>query len=331
MATPYNHKAIEQKWRKHWQEHPVNVNDGKKPKYYCLDMFPYPSGSGLHVGHWRGYVISDVWSRYKLLNGYYVIHPMGWDAFGLPAENYAIKMGTHPRISTEANIKNIKRQINEISAIYDWDMEVNTTDPEFYKWTQWIFVKMFKKGLAYEKQMPINWCPSCKTGLANEEVVNGKCERCGADVTKKNLRQWMLKITAYADRLLADLDKLDWPEKVKKMQAEWIGKSHGAEVNFKVDGRDDEITVYTTRPDTLHGATITRRDTQTIDTAQQSDPQEQKNNHVRQNTHIPINQCQCKHRKKEEQYSSGKQTDAEEPDNRRSSQSGKCFDNRDTG
>ena len=149
MATPYNHKAIEQKWRKHWQEHPVNVNDGKKPKYYCLDMFPYPSGSGLHVGHWRGYVISDVWSRYKLLNGYYVIHPMGWDAFGLPAENYAIKMGTHPRISTEANIKNIKRQINEISAIYDWDMEVNTTDPEFYKWTQWIFVKMFKKGLAY--------------------------------------------------------------------------------------------------------------------------------------------------------------------------------------
>ena len=256
MATPYNHKAIEQKWRKHWQEHPVNVNDGKKPKYYCLDMFPYPSGSGLHVGHWRGYVISDVWSRYKLLNGYYVIHPMGWDAFGLPAENYAIKMGTHPRISTEANIKNIKRQINEISAIYDWDMEVNTTDPEFYKWTQWIFVKMFKKGLAYEKQMPINWCPSCKTGLANEEVVNGKCERCGADVTKKNLRQWMLKITAYADRLLADLDKLDWPEKVKKMQAEWIGKSHGAEVNFKVDGRDDEITVYTTRPDTLHGATF---------------------------------------------------------------------------
>ena len=166
------------------------------------------------------------------------------------------KMGTHPRISTEANIKNIKRQINEISAIYDWDMEVNTTDPEFYKWTQWIFVKMFKKGLAYEKQMPINWCPSCKTGLANEEVVNGKCERCGADVTKKNLRQWMLKITAYADRLLADLDKLDWPEKVKKMQAEWIGKSHGAEVNFKVDGRDDEITVYTTRPDTLHGATF---------------------------------------------------------------------------
>ena len=190
------------------------------------------------------------------MHGYYVIHPMGWDAFGLPAENYAIKMGVHPEKSTAENIRNIKRQIQEIAAIYDWDMEVNTTDPEFYKWTQWIFVKMFKAGLAYEKEMPINWCPSCKTGLANEEVVNGKCERCGADVTKKNLKQWMLKITKYADRLLADLDKLDWPEKVKKMQTDWIGKSNGAEVNFKVDGSDKEITVYTTRPDTLHGATF---------------------------------------------------------------------------
>lgn len=256
MASGYNHKLIEGKWRKKWEENPINVNDGKKPKYYCLDMFPYPSGNGLHVGHWRGYVISDVWSRYKLMQGHYVIHPMGWDAFGLPAENYAIKNGVHPSISTASNIANIKKQINQIAAIYDWDMEVNTTDPEFYKWTQWIFVQMFKKGLAYEKQMPINWCPSCKTGLANEEVVNGKCERCGADVTKKNLRQWMLKITAYAERLLADLDKLDWPEKVKKMQSEWIGKSYGAEVNFKVDGREDEITVYTTRPDTLHGATF---------------------------------------------------------------------------
>ena len=256
MAAPYNHKAIEAKWRKRWEENPVNVDDGKKPKYYCLDMFPYPSGSGLHVGHWRGYVISDVWSRYKLLQGHYIIHPMGWDAFGLPAENYAIKMGTHPKISTAENIKNIKKQINEIAAIYDWDMEVNTTDPQFYKWTQWIFVNMFKAGLAYEKQMPINWCPSCKTGLANEEVVNGECERCGSPVTKKNLRQWMLKITKYADRLLDDLDKLEWPEKVKKMQTDWIGKSYGAEVNFKVDGREEEITVYTTRPDTLHGATF---------------------------------------------------------------------------
>ena len=252
----YNHSAIEKKWKKNWEANPVNVDDGKKPKYYCLDMFPYPSGSGLHVGHWRGYVISDVWSRYQVLKGNYVIHPMGWDAFGLPAENYAIKMGVHPAKSTAENVANIKRQINEIAALYDWDREVNTTDPSFYKWTQWIFVQMFKKGLAYEKEFPINWCPSCKTGLANEEVVDGKCERCGTPVTKKNLRQWMLKITAYADRLLNDLDKLDWPEKVKKMQSDWIGKSYGAEVNFKVDGRDENIVVYTTRPDTLYGATF---------------------------------------------------------------------------
>ena len=256
MATQYNHSAIEKKWRENWEEKPINVNDGKKEKYYCLDMFPYPSGSGLHVGHWRGYVISDVWSRYQLLKGKYVIHPMGWDAFGLPAENYAIKMGVHPAKSTEANISNIKKQIKQIAAIYDWDMEVNTTDPEFYKWTQWIFVQMFKKGLAYEKEFPINWCPSCKTGLAYEEVVNGCCERCGSTVTKKNLRQWMLKITAYAERLLNDLDKLDWPEKVKKMQTDWIGKSYGAEVDFPIDGRDEKITVYTTRPDTLYGATF---------------------------------------------------------------------------
>ena len=256
MATQYNHSAIEKKWRENWEAKPINVNDGKKEKYYCLDMFPYPSGSGLHVGHWRGYVISDVWSRYQLLKGKYVIHPMGWDAFGLPAENYAIKMGVHPAKSTEENIKNIKRQIKQIAAIYDWDMEVNTTDPGFYKWTQWIFVQMFKKGLAYEKEFPINWCPSCKTGLANEEVVNGCCERCGTTVTKKNLRQWMLKITAYAERLLNDLDKLDWPEKVKKMQTDWIGKSYGAEVDFPIDGRDEKITVYTTRPDTLYGATF---------------------------------------------------------------------------
>ena len=256
MAVPYNHKAIEKKWRQKWEENPVNVDDGKKPKYYCLDMFPYPSGNGLHVGHWRGYVISDVWSRYKMMQGYYLIHPMGWDAFGLPAENYAIKTGQHPAISTAKNISNIKRQINEIAAIYDWDREVNTTDPDFYKWTQWIFVKMFKEGLAYEKEFPINWCPSCKTGLANEEVVNGCCERCGTPVTKKNLRQWMLRITKYADRLLNDLDKLEWPEKVKKMQTEWIGKSYGAEIDFPVEGKDEKITVYTTRPDTLHGATF---------------------------------------------------------------------------
>ncbi len=256
MAAPFNHRAVEEKWRKNWEKNPVNVNDGKKPKYYCLDMFPYPSGNGLHVGHWRGYVISDVWSRYKLMQGHYIIHPMGWDAFGLPAENYAIKMGVHPAKSTAENVANIKKQINDIAALYDWDMEVNTTDPGFYKWTQWIFVQMFKKGLAYEKEFPINWCPSCKTGLANEEVVNGVCERCGTTVTKKNLRQWMLKITAYAERLLNDLEKLDWPEKVKKMQTDWIGKSYGAEVDFPVEGRDEKITVYTTRPDTLYGATF---------------------------------------------------------------------------
>ena len=252
----YNYSAVEKKWRAKWEVSPININDGKKPKYYCLDMFPYPSGTGLHVGHWRGYVISDVWSRYQMLKGHYVIHPMGWDAFGLPAENFAIKTGQHPEISTKSNIENIKRQIKEISAVYDWDMEINTTDPEYYRWTQWIFTRMFKEGLAYEKEMPINWCPSCKTGLSNEEVVDGKCERCGEEVTKKNLRQWMLKITAYADRLLDDLDDLEWPEKVKKMQSEWIGRSFGAEVDFKVKGSDESITVYTTRPDTLHGATF---------------------------------------------------------------------------
>ena len=254
---PYQAAEIEAKWRKNWEEKPININDGKKNKYYCLDMFPYPSGSGLHVGHWRGYVISDVWCRYMMMNGnHYVIHPMGWDAFGLPAENYAIKMGIHPSISTAENIRNIKRQIKQIGAIYDWDMELNTTDPKFFKWTQWIFVQMFKKGLAYQKEMPINWCPSCKTGLANEEVVDGKCERCGSEVTKKNLKQWMLKITAYADRLLDDLDKLDWPEKVKKMQTDWIGRSYGAEVDFAVDSMDEKVTVFTTRPDTLYGATF---------------------------------------------------------------------------
>lgn len=256
MAVAYNYRAIENKWRKGWTERPVNVDDGKKPKYYCLDMFPYPSGNGLHVGHWRGYVISDAWSRYKMMQGYYLIHPMGWDAFGLPAENYAIQNGVHPSISTAENVKNFKRQLNEISAIYDWDREVNTTDPDYYKWTQWIFVQMFKQGLAYEKEMPINWCPSCKTGLANEEVVDGKCERCHSEVTKKNLRQWMLKITAYADRLLEDLNTLDWPEKVKKMQSDWIGRSYGAEVDFKIEGREEAVTVYTTRPDTLYGATF---------------------------------------------------------------------------
>ena len=252
----YNHAQIEKKWQEFWEKNPINKKDDKKEKYYCLDMFPYPSGAGLHVGHWRGYVISDAWARYQIIKGKYVIHPMGWDAFGLPAENYAIKMGIHPSITTKKNVENIKKQLQQINAIYDWDMEINTTNPKFYKWTQWIFVKMFEKGLAYEKEFPINWCPSCKTGLANEEVVDGKCERCGTAVTKKNLRQWMLKITAYADRLLDDLDTLDWPEKVKKMQSEWIGRSYGAEVNFKLQDSEEQITVFTTRPDTLFGATF---------------------------------------------------------------------------
>ena len=256
MSNRYEFQRIEKKWRAEWEKNPVNKEDPSKPKYYCLDMFPYPSGKGLHVGHWRGYVLSDVVSRYKLLQGFQILHPMGWDAFGLPAENYAIKTNTHPEISTAANIANVKRQLHDISAIYDWDREVNTTDPGYYKWTQWIFARMFEKGLAYEKEMPLNWCPSCKCVLANEEATNGVCERCGAQVTKKNLRQWMLKITAYADRLLEDLNTLDWPEKVKKMQADWIGRSYGAEVDFKVQGTDKTITVYTTRPDTLYGATF---------------------------------------------------------------------------
>ncbi len=252
----YDHKQIEKKWRANWDKAPINVETPDKKPYYCLDMFPYPSGNGLHVGHWRGYVLSDVWSRYQILHGYHVLHPMGWDAFGLPAENYAIQQKVHPSIATSENVKNFKRQLHDISAIYDWDKEVNTTDPNYYKWTQWIFLKMFENGLAYEKQMPINWCPSCKTGLANEEVKDGGCDRCGSTVTKKNLRQWMLKITAYAERLLNDLEGLEWPEKVKKMQADWIGKSYGAEIDFEIEGTDKKIKVFTTRPDTLYGATF---------------------------------------------------------------------------
>ncbi|GGJ05722.1 leucine--tRNA ligase [Alicyclobacillus cellulosilyticus] len=258
VQLEYRPQDIERKWRKRWQEtgaHRVREDSGK-PKYYCLDMFPYPSGSGLHVGHWRGYTISDVWARYKKLQGYEVLHPMGWDAFGLPAENDAIKKGIHPAVSTARNIANFKRQLEEIAAMYDWDREINTSDPSYYKWTQWLFTKMFEMGLAYRKKMPINWCPSCKTGLANEEVIDGECERCGTPVTKREMEQWMLKITAYADRLLRDLDKLDWPDKVKRMQAAWIGRSEGAKIRFAVAGvAGAEIEVFTTRPDTLYGAT----------------------------------------------------------------------------
>lgn len=254
----YNPQSIEKKWRERWKKNNTHKtgDDPAKPKFYCLDMFPYPSGDGLHVGHWRGYVLSDVWSRYKKLQGYNVLHPMGWDAFGLPAENAAIKKGIHPLASTKGNITNFKRQLTEMGAMYDWDREINTSDPEFYRFTQWIFLQMYKKGLAYRKEMPINWCPSCKTGLANEEVINGRCERCDSEITKKPLKQWMLKITDYADRLLNDLDKLDWPEKVKKMQANWIGRSEGAEIIFPLIGMSQSIKVFTTRADTLFGVTF---------------------------------------------------------------------------
>lgn len=251
----YDFAAIEKKWRSFWENN-KHVKNDSKPKFYCLDMFPYPSASGLHVGHWRGYVLSDVLCRYKMLQGFEILHPMGWDAFGLPAENYAIKMKTHPSISTNESINNVRRQLKEISAVYDWDREINTTDPNYYKWTQWIFLQMFKKGLAYEKEMPLNWCPNCKAVLANEEATNGTCDRCGSPVTKKMLRQWMLKITDYAEKLLDDLKLLDWPDKVKKMQADWIGKSFGASVNFKVADSNLRIEVFTTRPDTLYGSTF---------------------------------------------------------------------------
>ena len=254
----YDYKAVEAKWQKVWEdEKTFHVEiDHKKPKFYALVEFPYPSGAGLHVGHPRSYTALDVVSRKRRQNGYNVLYPMGWDAFGLPTENFAMKNHIHPAIVTKNNVDHFRSQLKALGFSFDWDREINTTDPEYYKWTQWIFVQMFKKGLAYEKEFPINWCPSCKTGLANEEVVNGCCERCGTPVTKKNLRQWMLKITAYAERLLNDLDKLDWPEKVKKMQTDWIGKSYGAEVEFPIEGRDEKITVYTTRPDTLYGATF---------------------------------------------------------------------------
>ena len=255
----YNHKAVEKKWREKWEENPVNPrmddNGNKKQKYYCLDMFPYPSGNGLHVGHWRGYVISDVWSRYKLQQGYYIIHPMGWDAFGLPTENYAIKNKIHPKIVTKNNIDHFKEQLQSIGYSFDWDREINTTDPDYYKWTQWIFLKLFKAGLAYKQEMPINWCTSCKVGLANEEVVNGVCERCGSPVVRKVKSEWMLKITDYADKLIEGLDHVDYIERVKTQQKNWIGRSTGAEVDFAIAGKEDKLRIYTTRCDTLFGVT----------------------------------------------------------------------------
>jgi len=254
----YNHQDIEKKWQKKWEDQDCFKTEfpSEKPKFYCLDMFPYPSGVGLHVGHPRGYVATDTISRYKRMMGYNVLHPMGWDAFGLPAENYAIKTGIQPQISTQENIEAFKKQLKMLGLSYDWSKEINSTDPNYYKWTQWIFLKLFEKGLAYEAVLPINWCPSCKTGLANEEVVNGECERCNTQVTRKDVRQWVLKITKYADRLLEDLNLLDWPNKIKQMQKNWIGRSEGADIIFKIDNFNEQIKVFTTRPDTLFGATF---------------------------------------------------------------------------
>ena len=253
----YNYKEIEKKWQNHWDENETFKagEDYSKPKFYGLVEFPYPSGHGLHVGHPRGYTAIDIISRKKRLEGYNVLFPMGWDAFGLPTENFAIKNNIHPEIVTADNIKNFKRQLKMLGFSFDWSKEINTTDPNYYKWTQWIFLKLFEKGLAYKTKMPINFCTGCKVGLANEEVVNGVCERCGSEVVQKEKSQWMLKITEYAQRLIDDLDELDFLEKIKLQQKNWIGRSEGAEVKFAIKDCEDLITVYTTRPDTLFGAT----------------------------------------------------------------------------
>lgn len=253
----YNPADIETKWQKYWLENKTfkTPTDRTKPKFYVLDMFPYPSGSGLHVGHPEGYTATDIIARYKRMKGFNVLHPIGWDAFGLPAEQYAVKTGTHPKITTEKNINRFREQLQAIGFSYDWDREVNTTDPNYFKWTQWIFLQLFKKGLAYEDEVAVNWCPELGTVLANEEVIDGKSEVGGYPVIRKPMRQWVLKITAYAERLLQDLDDLDWPESLKDMQRNWIGKSVGAEIDFLVDGFDENLRVYTTRPDTIFGAT----------------------------------------------------------------------------
>ena len=257
MAAPYNHRALEEKWQKIWDEEKAfaATDDYTKPKYYALVEFPYPSGQGLHVGHPRPYTALDIVARKRRMQGYNVLYPMGWDAFGLPTENYAIQNKIHPKVVTENNVKRFKGQLHALGYSFDWDREVNTTDPGYYHWTQWIFLKLFKEGLAYKTEMPINWCTSCKVGLANEEVVNGVCERCGAPVVRKVKSQWMLKITEYADKLLEGLNDVDYIERVKVSQRNWIGKSQGAEVDFPIAGKDEKLTVYTTRPDTLFGAT----------------------------------------------------------------------------
>lgn len=253
----YAPQQIEPKWQSYWDEHKTfaTTEDENKPNFYALDMFPYPSGAGLHVGHPEGYTATDIMSRYKRMQGYNVLHPMAWDAFGLPAEQYAIDTGQHPREFTVKNIDNFRRQIKSLGFSYDWDREFSTTDPEYYKWTQWIFIQLYKRGLAYVAEVPVNWCPALGTVLANEEVIDGRSERGNHPVIRKPMRQWVLKITEYAERLLEDLDELDWPESLKDMQRNWIGKSKGAEVRFVIDGHAEELVVFTTRPDTLFGAT----------------------------------------------------------------------------
>ena len=255
----FDHHTIEKKWQKYWEDNKTfkTSEDKGKRKFYALDMFPYPSGAGLHVGHPEGYTATDILSRMKRMQGYNVLHPMGWDAFGLPAEQYALDTGNDPAEFTKHNIDNFRRQIKSLGFSYDWDREVSTTDPQYYKWTQWIFLKLYEKGLAYIDEVPVNWCPALGTVLANEEVIDGKSERGGHPVVRKPMKQWNLKITAYADRLLEDLEELDWPESIKDMQRNWIGRSEGAEVNFQIDGHDEHFTVFTTRPDTLFGATYT--------------------------------------------------------------------------
>lgn len=257
MAIPYNHREVETKWQGIWDEEKAfqTSEDHSKPKYYALVEFPYPSGQGLHVGHPRPYTALDIVARKRRMQGYNVLYPMGWDAFGLPTENYAIKNHIHPKIVTKNNVEHFKNQLHSLGYSFDWEREINTTDPEYYKWTQWIFLKLFHAGLAYKAEMPINWCTSCKVGLANEEVVNGVCERCGSEVVRKVKSQWMLKITEYADKLLEGLDSVDYVERVKVSQKNWIGKSTGAEVDFILKGKEDKMTVYTTRPDTLFGVT----------------------------------------------------------------------------
>ena len=251
----YNHRVIEKKWQKYWDENKTfkTLDDHSKEKFYALDMFPYPSGAGLHVGHPEGYTATDILSRYKRANGYNVLHPMGWDAFGLPAEQYALDTGHDPRDFTKTNIDTFRRQIKELGFSYDWDREVNTTDPKYYKWTQWIFKKLYEKGLAYVDEVPVNWCPALGTVLSNEEVIDGKSERGGHPVERRPMRQWVLKITEYAEQLIDDLDILDWPESLKAMQRNWIGKSVGAEIDFKIEGTDKAFTVFTTRADTVFG------------------------------------------------------------------------------